>query len=119
MVVNAQDQSLIGGTVGESVAVEFCAFMGMVNSLPDVSEIIKNPETYEVSEDPSVLYALTGALASRADASNFDAIITYMTREEMSNEFAVLCVKDAITRSPKLTKTKTYVDFLNKYQHIM
>jgi hypothetical protein len=119
MVVNSQDQSLIGGTVGESVAVEFCAFMGMVNSLPDVSEIIKNPETYEVSEDPSVLYALTGALASRADASNFDAIITYMTREEMSNEFAVLCVKDAITRSPKLTKTKTYVDFLNKYQHIM
>ena len=119
MVVNAQDQSLIGGTVGESVAVEFCAFMGMVNSLPDVSEIIKNPETYEVSEDPSVLYALTGALGSRADASNFDAIITYMTREEMSNEFAVLCVKDAITRNPKLTKTKTYVDFLNDYQHIM
>jgi hypothetical protein len=119
LVVNAQDQSLIGGTVGESVAVEFCAFMGMVNSLPDVSEIIKNPETYEVSEDPSVLYALTGALGSRADASNFDAIITYMTREEMSNEFAVLCVKDAITRNPKLTKTKTYVDFLNDYQHIM
>ena len=119
MVVNSQDQSLIGGTVGDSVAIEFCAFMGMVNTLPDVSAIIKNPETYEVSDDPSVLYALTGALARRSDATNFDAIITYMTRDEMSNEFAVLCINDAITVNPKLAKTKAYVDFMGKYQHIM
>ena len=116
---NLQDLALVGGCVGDSVAVEFCAFMGMVNSLPDVSEIIKNPETYEVSEDPSVLYALTGALAVRANASNFDAIITYMTREEMSNEFAVLCVKDAVTRNPQLTKTKTYVDFVTKFEDLI
>tara|TARA_R110002153_G_scaffold134404_1_gene283723 strand:+ start:137 stop:1150 length:1014 start_codon:yes stop_codon:yes gene_type:complete len=119
MVVNSQDQSLIGGTVGDSVAIEFCAFMGMVNTLPDVSAIIKNPETYEISDDPSVLYALTGALARRSDATNFDAIITYMTRDEMSNEFAVLCINDAITVNPKLAKTKAYVDFMGKYQHIM
>ena len=116
---NLQDLALVGGCVGDSVAVEFCAFMGMVNSLPDVSEIIKNPETYEVSEDPSVLYALTGALAVRANASNFDAIITYMTRDEMSNEFAVLCVKDAVTRNPQLTKTKTYVDFVTKFEDLI
>ena len=119
MVINSQDQALIGGTVGEGVAVEFCAFMGMVNTLPDVSEIIKNPETYPISEDPSVLYALTGALSRKADATNFEAIITYVTREDMNNEFAVITVQDAITTSPKLAKTKAYVDFMGKYQHIM
>ena len=116
---NSQDQALIGGTVGEGTAIEFCAFMGMVNSLPDVSEILKNPEGYPVSDDPSVLYALTGALARRATASNFADVITYVTREEMSKEFAVITVKDAITTSPKLAKTKTYIDFMSEYKDIM
>ena len=119
IVQNSQDQALIGGTVGEGTATEFCAFMGMVNTLPDVSEILKNPKGYEISDDPSVLYALTGALARRADANNFADVITYMTRDEMSKEFAVICVNDAITVSPKLAKTKAYIDFMSEYKDIM
>ena len=119
IVQNSQDQALIGGTVGEGTATEFCAFMGMVNTLPDVSEILKNPKGYEISDDPSVLYALTGALARRADANNFADVITYMTRDEMSKEFAVICVSDAVTVSPKLAKTKAYIDFMSEYKDIM
>ena len=119
IVKNSQDQALIGGTVGDGTAIEFCAFMGMVNNLPDVSEILKNPKGYEISDDPSVLYALTGALSRKADANNFDDVITYMTRDEMSKEFAVICVNDAIRINPKLAKTKAYINFMSKYKHIM
>jgi len=62
---------------------------------------------------------LTGALSRKADANNFDDVITYMTRDEMSKEFAVICVNDAIRISPKLAKTKAYINFMSKYKHIM
>lgn len=81
----------IAGWVGDGPATEFMAYHKMALDLPDPDEIIKNPEKIRVpKDDPGAMYALTTALAGRANFVNFNAIITYLNRCPV--EFAVYCV---------------------------
>lgn len=99
----------VAGDVGEGAAAEFTAFIKTFRSLPNIENLVMNPERAEVPTEPAVLYALTGALARRISKDNFDRVNKYLTR--MPPEFNVMCVRDAMKISPDIVNTKTFVEW--------
>lgn len=97
------------GRVGEGWASEFCSFLKMFRSLPDPDETIKNPEKASVPKEPSVMFALLGALVGRCKTENFPNIVKFSNR--ISNEFSVMLIKDCVSKNTSLAKTQAFVDW--------
>lgn len=95
---------LLAGTLSEGVAREFVTFLKIYDTLPKISQIVANPIGTRMPEEPSVLFALTGALAQNADMENFDKLSIYINRMPM--EFQVFTLKDAVRRNLELRKHK-------------
>ena len=87
-----QDEELrlaVAGVIGRETAAEFWAFRELAKNLPSVDEILEGRDI--VPENPSILYALCGALAGRA-RENINRVLEYSLK--LPAEFAVLLVKD-------------------------
>jgi len=97
------------GYVGEGAAVQFASFVKMYRKLPNPDAVIMQADTYPVPTEPSVLYALSGALAHRATVNNLDRITAFTKR--MPAEYEVLVLLDAIRKTPMLQSTKAFTDF--------
>ena len=78
------------GAVGEGAATEFYAYLKIYRELPDVNQILANPDTADIPTSPSILYALTGALSSCVNARNIEQVMKYASR--MPGEFGTLLV---------------------------
>jgi len=97
------------GYVGEGAAVQFMSFLKMYRKLPSPDAVIMQADTYPIPNEPSVLYALAGALAHRATVHNLDRITAFSKR--MPAEYEVLLLLDAIRKTPMLQSTKAFTDF--------
>ena len=97
------------GYVGEGAAVQFQSFIKMYRKLPNPDVVILQADTYPMPTEPSVLYALSGALAHRATVNNLDQITKFTAR--MPAEFEVLVLLDAIRKTPMLQSTKAFTEF--------
>lgn len=108
----------IRGDVGDGAAAEFTAFRRIYMNLPNIDDIIMNPEKAKVpKDDPAVLYALTGALAHRVSEDNFDRVAKYTSR--MPPDFYVMCINDALKLCPKIKTTKAFVEFAVKNANLL
>lgn len=105
------------GEVGEGPAAEFVGFKRIYRNLPDLDSILKDPAKAKVPTDAQTQYALSGALAHKADVKNFADVLTYMAR--MPKEFSVLCVKDAITLDKKLRTTPAYIKWATAHAEVL
>jgi hypothetical protein len=86
---------IFAGCCGEGWAAEFVAYLQVCDSLPDVDQVLANPTTASVPKEPSVLYALSGAIVEKcrtADNAKLGRAAKYTAR--MSDEFSVLTVRD-------------------------
>jgi hypothetical protein len=97
------------GYVGEGAAVQFQSFIKMYRKLPNPDAVLMQADTYPVPTEPSVLYALSGALAHRATVNNLDRVTAFTKR--MPAEYEVLVLLDAIRKTPMLQSTKAFTDF--------
>lgn len=88
---------LLAGTLSEGVAREFITFMKIYDSLPKMSEIQAKPETVRVPDEPSVLFALTGALSHNMAEDTADQLIKYVSR--LPAEFQVVTLRDCVRRN--------------------
>jgi hypothetical protein len=93
---------VVSGCVGEGPAVEFLAFVRLYRELPDLDQLLAKPDAAPVPRDPSILFALCGALVERcrngkAPLVNF---VTYALR--LPEEFTVLALRDTLAIQPKL-----------------
>ncbi len=100
----------INGAIGEGAGTGFNAFLRMYRELPNVDAILLSPDTAIVPESPSALYAIAGALAARATAATFAAIVTYATRllQAARGEFGILMIRDAVRRCPDVQHTQAF-----------
>lgn len=92
--------------IGDGPAGEFIAFKKSVDKMPDLDQIVQNPTYTQVPDDPSVLYAVSGALASRADTNNFKEIMKYAKR--MPAEYQVVLVRDSLAKDRELMQTDAF-----------
>lgn len=119
----------IANAIGAGAASEFYSYQSIYSKLPDVDGIM-NGEEIPVPREPSLMYAVCGALASRAktaeqffkgfvwvmDGSTEDFAIMYLTDAisameslGLSSKFYLLCSKDVkmLHFLEKINKMKT------------
>lgn len=66
--------------VGETWSDGFMAFLASWRLLPDLNAILADPLNAPVNREPSVNYALTVALVSRATMANLASVVAYVNR---------------------------------------
>ena len=88
---------MLAGTISEGVAREFLNFCKHFANLPKISEIIQSPDAITVPSEPSILFALTGALSHNAQPENMDQLMTFIKRLPL--EFQVVCLRETVRRN--------------------
>jgi hypothetical protein len=97
------------GYVGEGAAVQFSSFVKMYRKLPSPEAVLLNADKHPVPTEPSVLYALAGALAHRTTENNIDRVTTFSKR--IPAEYEVLLLLDAIRKNSALQSTKSFTEW--------
>ena len=97
----------IAGQVGRGATADFLGFMKMYDSVPDMDDLIANPDAADVPSDPAVLYAICAALSVRASKSNVGNVIRYLSRIPQK-EFAAFALKDAVNRDGSIKQVEAF-----------
>jgi hypothetical protein len=107
---------LLNGTVGDA-ASELAAFLRIYRQLPSVDAVLLDPAKAQVPDEPSVRFALAGALARRATDTNFDRVITYT--ERLGEEISAFTVKDAVARDSTLQHTAPFIKWASDHSDLL
>lgn len=96
------DRALLAGTVGEGVGRQFATFCEIYENLPTMTQIARDPETIPVPTEPSILFALSGALGKNIQGSNAGNLMKFINR--MPKEFQVITLRDSVRRDNAMKK---------------
>lgn len=108
------------GRVGEAAATEYCGFLDIIDKLPAPSTIINDPENAVVPTEPSVMFALCGALttAVKNHPGDFGNVLRYAHR--IPPEFSVLLVMGCVHADKTLAgSTPEFVKWATKYHQVL
>jgi hypothetical protein len=107
----------VASLVGDGPAGEYIAFKAIYKDVPDIDELLKKPTTTKVPDGTSVLYAICGALSSRANANNFEAIMKYVKR--MPAEYQVVAVRDCLAKDRSLMQTPHFTKWTQENADVL
>lgn len=89
--------AVVSGCIGEGPAAEFVGYLRIYRGLPEIDPILASPDVCTLPTEPSVLYALIGALVERAkNASNQIMEVLYKLANRLPAEFGALLVRDLV-----------------------
>jgi hypothetical protein len=110
---------ILKGVVGEGAASEVIGFLRVYRSLPDPDAILRNPKSEPVPTRPEVIYALCGALASKANEKTIEPICIYADR--LPEEFSVMLVRDCLTYNPAIGKKRAgpFVKWVQNHKGVL
>lgn len=111
------EHEMLAGTVGAGAATEFSGFLRVFRQMPNPDSILLDPLGADVPSEPSARYAITTALARRAEPGNFDRIMAYADR--LPQEYAANLVKDATSRDSSLVNTPVFTIWATKNGSIL
>ena len=112
------EYATLAGTVGEGAAGEFLAYLKTARNLPDIDKLIKEGGNgFDMPDDPATLYALSGALSTRAKEQTWLNMMKII--KKMPPEFQVVTVKDSLNKDANLQSTQTYLDWIVKNTDIL
>lgn len=87
------DDEVIAGCVGKGRASAYLAYRKLLGDLPDIDQVLLDPEHAPLPESPSTQWLIAMALASRIDGGTFGSAIRYLKR--MPVMFRAFSVRDA------------------------
>jgi len=95
----------IAGQVGRAAAADFLGYLKICDVVPNIDDLIANPDEAEIATDAGVNFAICAALAFKMDSKNAGNIIRYLVRLPRQ-DLAAFVIKDAISRTKKLSRNK-------------
>ena len=105
--------------LGEGAGVEFYGFLDYYRKLPNLDELIRDPENAQVysSSDAHLNWAVVCGLYSKADKKNAGQIIKYAMR--MPPEFSVVLVQDCMADVEGFTECPEMAEWSMKFQDVI
>jgi hypothetical protein len=85
--------------------------------LENPDKVLLDPQNARVPSDPATMYALCGALAERANATNADRLIQYARR--IPEEFGVLLVSESVRQNEDIQYTGAFVDWCSENSDVI
>lgn len=107
---------LLAGVVG-SCAYEFVTYTEAFKDLPTIEEVLRNPNTCRLPDEPAVRYLMVGMLVGKADMNNAELIGQYVDR--FPKEFAMIFVNMLWGKSDKFLNVSSIDMLLNKVADIL
>jgi hypothetical protein len=104
--------AMASGVVSEGIAREFLGFLRIYRTLPKVSDIVKSPKTIDVPAEPSILFAISGSIASNTTNENFKPLLEYV--ERLPKEFQVVTVRETVRRNKEILNHPALAPWLEK-----
>lgn len=111
--VNSDTLPLIAGTISEAVGRQFVAFVKYFDEIPKMANIVNDPLNAKMPENPSVIYALAGAISEHATDKNMDKLMQYI--ERMPMEFQVVTLRQIFGRKVDLASLQCVDTWINMY----
>lgn len=111
---SAVKRNAISGLVGEGPALEFFAFVDMMDKVIPVSSIIADPKGCPLPDELSMCYATAVSVSGEMTLENASALHTYLQR--MDPEFLVLAWQMALKRDDELLQAPEFLDLSKKYR---
>lgn len=102
---------MLSGILSEGVASEFITFCRIYDSLPKPEDIDRNPEGVPVPEEPSILYAISGSIANRANKDTFSKTMKFIRR--MPEEFQVITLRETTRRNKAMLSHPAVQEWLS------
>jgi hypothetical protein len=103
------EAQLLEGTIGQATTIELVAFLRLFRQLPSIPEILLNPDTAPVPDEPSARIAVATALGRVLTDHSIAKGMRYL--ERMPTELRVLAMRDAAARDRAITHTPEFVRF--------
>jgi len=119
----------VDAAVGEGAAAEFNSFVKLYSKLPDVEKVLNGDMGIKMPKEPSICFALTGALVHRSETADnyFNAMRWLMN--STTEDYVGCYMSDALTMMKtkgvqgafvkKVTQDKQAKDFIAKYQELL
>ncbi|WP_027186591.1 AAA family ATPase [Desulfovibrio inopinatus] len=98
--------ALISGAVGQGAAAECMEFLRICDSMPTPNEVMANPETVPLPDDPAVVLALCEAVSREASCATMPDIARFASR--LPVEFSVLLMREAAFVEPDIVETEAF-----------
>lgn len=108
---------LFASAAGKEFAIAFTGFLRVYRDLPDPDAVLMDPASADIPGEKSSLFALCGALSTRASEANIERFVAYTDR--LDEEFAVLAMRDAVARDKELSKTEAFGKWVTKHHDIL
>lgn len=119
----------VDSAVGEGAAAEFKSFVKLYSKLPDVEKVLAGDKSVKMPKEPSVLFAITGALVNRSETSdNFFNGMMWLVNAA-TEDYVGVYMSDALVRMKslgvqgafvsKVTKSPEAKKFVAKYQELL
>ena len=109
-------QEVIGGYIGQAAAAEFFSFIKVQDELPDINDILTNPETAKLPkpERLDAQYVAAQMLVHHADNSNAETLFRYAVR--LNKELQASVAKQLVdkTRSGVLANSATLAKWISE-----
>ena len=99
------DAEVIAGCVGKGRATAYLAYREMIGDLPDLNQVLLDPDGAPVPDNASARYLVAMALASRMDGANFGNAVRYLQRLPIM--FRAFAIRDAFRAQQERIKSKT------------
>ena len=109
---------VISGAIGQATALEFRQFMEILDTLPDLDQIEKDPRSVPQPNNQSACYAIVGALSERGrNESTLRNVMEYVSR--MTAEYRVLWSEIWHKKNPNMLHTKEWTQWVLKHDGIL
>ena len=103
------EAQMLEGTIGPATTAEFIGFLRLFRQLPSIDEVLLNPETAPLPDEPSAQIAIATALGRAMSDQSIANGAKYL--ERMPTEMRVLAMRDAAARDRAITHTPEFVRF--------
>ncbi len=119
----------VDSAVGDGAAAEFKSFVKLYSKLPDVEKVLAGDKSVKMPKEPSILFAITGALVSRSEtADNFFNGMMWLVNAA-TEDYVGVYMQDALVRMKslgvqgafvsKVTKSPEAKKFVSRYQELL
>lgn len=103
------EAELLEGTIGQAATTELVAFLRLYRQLPSIEEVLLNPASAPVPDEPSAQIAISTALGRVLSDHSIARGIEYLNR--LPTEMRILAMHDAAARDRAITHTPAFVRF--------
>jgi hypothetical protein len=108
---------LMAGTIGPGIATEFLGYIENESEVPDLKDVLANPDKVPVPERLSTKHAVISHLETETKLTNFDKIMAYVERFPI--DFQAVYVSATTRRDNKLCSTAAYTRWLSRNASVL